>query len=61
MLVAKKTPISITIDADVLRALDGMLRELQEKELRGRKKLSNRSMLIERMVTDYMSRRGSDR
>jgi metal-responsive CopG/Arc/MetJ family transcriptional regulator len=60
-LVAKKTAISITIDGDLLRALDAMLREVQEKELRGRKKLSNRSALIERIVADYVSRRGSDR
>jgi len=61
VVVAKKVAISVTIDGDLLRALDELLRELQEKELRGRKHLSNRSSLIEQIVADYLGRKGATR
>ena len=50
--MAKKVAISVTIDGDVLRDVDNLLRNVQEKELRSRRRLSTRSSLIERMVAD---------
>ena len=60
MLVAKKTAISITIDSDILRALDDLLRSIQEKELKGRKRPSNRSRLIERIIADHLGRESAN-
>jgi len=54
--MAKKVAISITIDGELLRDLDEMLRKAQEQELRTKKSLSNRSSLIERIVADYVRR-----
>ena len=51
--MAKKVPISITIDGDVLRRLDGALREIQSKELAKGRLRSNRSTLIEGIVRDW--------
>lgn len=56
--MAKKVPISITIDGDVLRDVDNLLRNVQEKELKSRRALSTRSSLIERMLADSV--RGKD-
>ena len=53
--MAKKVAISVTIDGVLLRDLDSLLREVQTKELRSRKKLSTRSSLIEQIL-----RRGLD-
>ena len=50
--MAKKVAISVTIDRDVLRDVDNLLRSVQEKELKSRRSLSNRSSLIERMLAD---------
>jgi len=51
--MAKKVAISITLDGDVLRAVDNRLRAAQQKELgRGRLK-SNRSNLIEQVLRDW--------
>ena len=61
VLVAKKTAISITIDGEILRSLDEILREMQQGELRSRKPLSNRSSLIERIVAEYVRREESGR
>jgi metal-responsive CopG/Arc/MetJ family transcriptional regulator len=52
--LAKKVAISITIDGDVLRTLDGTLREIQSKELSKGRLSSNRSTLIERIVRDWV-------
>ena len=51
--MAKKKPISITIDGDVLRTLDGALREIQSKELAKGRLRSNRSTLIEEIVRNW--------
>jgi len=51
-VMAKKVAISVTIDRDVLRDVDNLLRNVQEKELRSRRSLSNRSSLIERLLAD---------
>jgi metal-responsive CopG/Arc/MetJ family transcriptional regulator len=59
--MAKKVAISITIDGDVLRALDAYLREIQAAELRARRSLSTRSNLIEQLVRDGISRKGPGR
>jgi metal-responsive CopG/Arc/MetJ family transcriptional regulator len=59
--MAKKVAISITIDGEVLRALDAYLREIQATELRARKSLSTRSNLIEQLVRDGIGRKGSGR
>ncbi len=60
VVVAKKIAISITLDGDVLRDLDELLRQMQERELRARKPLSNRSSLIERIVADYVRGKGTN-
>lgn len=52
--LAKKVPISITIDGDILRTLDGALREIQSRELGKGRLSSNRSTLIERIVRDWV-------
>jgi metal-responsive CopG/Arc/MetJ family transcriptional regulator len=52
--LAKKVAISITIDGDVLRTLDGSLREIQSKELGKGRLTSNRSTLIERIVRTWV-------
>jgi len=57
--MAKKVPISVTIDGDVLRGVDNLLRNVQEKELRSRRSLSTRSSLIERFLREGMDREGS--
>jgi len=61
VLVAKKIAISITIDGDILEALDELLRQTQEKELRSRKSLTNRSSLVELIIADYIRRQGDRR
>ncbi len=48
--MAKKVAISVTIDGDVLRELDSLLRDIQAKELKSRKSLSTRSSLIEEII-----------
>lgn len=48
--MAKKVAISVTIDGDVLRELDILLREVQARELKSRKSLSTRSSLIEQII-----------
>ena len=58
--MAKKIPISVTIDGDVLRGVDNLLRNVQEKELRSRRSLSTRSSLIERFLREGMDREGSN-
>ncbi len=60
VVVAKKIAISVTIDGEILRALDELLRQMQERELRTRKPLSNRSSLIERIVADYIRGKGAN-
>ena len=55
--MAKKVPISITIDRDVLREVDNLLRNVQEKELRSRRSLSTRSSLVERILADGVRER----
>ena len=51
--MAKKVAISITIDGDVLRSLDGALRGIQSKELAKGRLRSNRSTLIEGIVRNW--------
>ena len=51
--LAKKVPISITVDGDVLRRLDNALRVIQSKELARGRLRSNRSALIEGIVRDW--------
>ena len=53
--MGKKVAISITIDGDLLRRLDSSLRELQSKELARGRLVSNRSSLIERLLSDAVS------
>ena len=53
--MAKKVAISVTIDMDVLRDVDDLLRNVQEKELKARRSLSTRSSLIEKMLRDGVS------
>jgi len=53
--MAKKVAISVTIDGDVLRDVDNLLRNVQEKELRSRRHLSTRSSLIEQMLAERLS------
>ncbi len=60
MVVAKKVAISVTIDKEILRDLDEVLRQVQERELRSRRHLSNRSSLIERIVADYVRGKGAN-
>ncbi len=52
--MAKKVAISITIDGDVLRTLDGTLRTVQTKELAKGRLRSNRSTLIEGILRDWV-------
>jgi metal-responsive CopG/Arc/MetJ family transcriptional regulator len=52
--MAKKVAISVTIDGDVLRDVDNLLRNVQERELRSRRQLSTRSSLIEQMLTERL-------
>jgi len=54
--MAKKVPISVTIDGDVLRSVDNVLRNVQEKELRSRRSLSTRSSLVERFLREGVDR-----
>jgi metal-responsive CopG/Arc/MetJ family transcriptional regulator len=56
-VVAKKVAISITLDGDLLRDLDALLRETQARELRTRRRLSTRSSLIERIVREKVQGR----
>jgi metal-responsive CopG/Arc/MetJ family transcriptional regulator len=58
--MAKKIPISVTIDGDVLRGVDNLLRNVQEKELKSRRSLSTRSSLIERFLREGIDREGSN-
>jgi metal-responsive CopG/Arc/MetJ family transcriptional regulator len=58
--MAKKVPISVTIDGDVLRGVDNLLRNVQEKELKSRRSLSTRSSLIERFLREGIDREGSN-
>ena len=58
--MAKKVPISVTIDGDVLRGVDHLLRNVQEKELKSRRSLSTRSSLIERFLREGIDREGSN-
>ena len=53
--MGKKVAISITIDGDLLRELDSILRGIQEKELKAKKELSTRSSLIELFVRDRIA------
>ncbi|HZW85807.1 MAG TPA: hypothetical protein VFE91_07910 [Nitrososphaerales archaeon] len=57
--MAKKVAISITLDGDVLKELDSALREVQEKELKDRKPLSNRSGFIEKLIRSSLGRSDS--
>jgi hypothetical protein len=61
VVVAKKVAISVTIDGDILLGFDAVLREIQQKELQGKKPLSNRSSLIEQVLADFVRRQGRDR
>jgi len=54
--MAKKVPISVTIDGDVLRSVDNVLRGVQEKELKSRRSLSTRSSLVERYLREGVDR-----
>jgi len=54
--MAKKVPISVTIDGDVLRGVDNLLRGVQEKELKSRRSLSTRSSLVERFLREGIDR-----
>ena len=54
--MAKKIPISVTIDGDVLRSVDNVLRGVQEKELKSRRSLSTRSSLVERYLREGVDR-----
>ena len=54
--MAKKVPISVTIDGDVLRDVDNILRSFQEKELKSRRSLSTRSSLVERFLKEGIDR-----
>jgi metal-responsive CopG/Arc/MetJ family transcriptional regulator len=56
--MAKKVAISVTIDGDVLRALDAVLREIQLKEIRAKRAPSNRSSLIEQLIREGIARKG---
>ena len=55
-VMAKKVPISVTIDGDVLRGVDNLLRGVQEKELKSRRSLSTRSSLVERFLREGIDR-----
>jgi hypothetical protein len=57
--MAKKVAISVTIDGDVLRDVDNLLRNVQEKELRSRRRLSTRSSLIEGIIAERMRTGGA--
>jgi len=54
--MAKKVPISVTIDGDVLRSVDNVLRGVQDKELKSRRSLSTRSSLVERYLREGVDR-----
>ena len=58
--MAKKIAISVTIDGDVLRDVDNLLRDVQAKELRSRRSLSTRSSLIERILADGVEGMNAD-
>ena len=54
--MAKKVAISITVDGDLLRSVDGALRSIQAKELSGGRLVSNRSSLIEGILRSWVDR-----
>ena len=56
--MAKKVAISVTVDGDVLRRLDGALWEVQARELAKGRLRSNRSALIEDIVRGWVDGRG---
>ena len=52
--MAKKVAISVTVDGDVLRSLDNVLRTAQAKELARGRLRSNRSSLVEQIVREWV-------
>lgn len=56
--LAKKKAISITVDGDVLRDLDNVLRGVQSKELARGRLASNRSSMIEEILRDWVDQKG---
>ena len=54
--MAKKVPISITVDGDVLRSVDSALRSAQSKEIAHGRLTSNRSSLIEGILRDWVDK-----
>jgi len=56
--MAKKVAISITVDANVLRSLDNALRTVQSKEIERGRLTSNRSSLIEGILSDWLDGKG---
>ena len=59
--MAKKIAISVTIDGDVLRDVDNLLRDIQAKELRSRRSLSTRSSLIEHILAEGVQGKDASR
>jgi len=52
--MAKKVAFSVTVDGDVLRSLDNVLRTVQTKELARGKLTSNRSSLVEQIIREWV-------
>ena len=56
--MAKKTAISVTVDRDVLRDLDNILRRMQSKEIERGRLRSNRSSLVEEIIRGWVAGQG---
>ena len=56
--MAKKTAISVTVDRDVLRDLDNILRGMQSKEIERGRLRSNRSSLVEEIIRGWVAGQG---
>jgi metal-responsive CopG/Arc/MetJ family transcriptional regulator len=56
--MAKKTAISVTVDRDVLRDLDNILRGMQSKEIERGRLRSNRSSLVEEIIRGWIAGQG---
>jgi metal-responsive CopG/Arc/MetJ family transcriptional regulator len=56
--MAKKTAISVTVDRDVLRDLDNILRGMQSREIERGRLRSNRSSLVEEIIRGWVAGQG---
>jgi len=55
--MAKKLAFAITVEGDVLRSLDNLLRTVQAKELARGRLTSNRSSLVEQILREWVDGR----